>query len=84
MPFLILSSCFECANREDVLLFQLELRKRQMIKNLHVFISKTRLCVRNLPFHLHDTKLRSIFLKAGGPGASITEVGFIQYAVLLH
>ncbi|CAL8128843.1 unnamed protein product [Orchesella dallaii] len=48
--------------------------KKQMLKNLSIFISPTRLCVHNLPPNYSDTQLRKIFKKFAAPGAVITEV----------
>lgn len=50
--------------------------KRQMLKNLNVFVSDVRLCVHNLPPALTDQKLRKIFHSNAGPGAKIIEVKF--------
>lgn len=50
--------------------------KKQMLKNLNIFISPTRLCVHNLPPTFSDTKLRKLFVKHAGPGAKITEVNY--------
>ncbi|CAH1799491.1 unnamed protein product, partial [Owenia fusiformis] len=48
--------------------------KRQKLKNPQIFISKTRLCVRNLPTSTGDTDLRQIYLKATGDNkAKISE-----------
>uniref|UniRef100_S4RDD2 RRM domain-containing protein n=1 Tax=Petromyzon marinus TaxID=7757 RepID=S4RDD2_PETMA len=47
--------------------------KRQKLRRVTVFVSRTRLCVHNIPKSADDKKLRSIFLCAGGPGARITE-----------
>ncbi|ODM99263.1 RNA-binding protein 28 [Orchesella cincta] len=47
--------------------------KKQMLKNLSIFISPTRLCVHNLPENYSDTQLRKLFKKFAGPGAVITE-----------
>ncbi|XP_030646630.1 RNA-binding protein 28 [Chanos chanos] len=49
--------------------------KRQKLKDINVFVSKTRLCVHNLPKSLDQKKLRKLCLKAagGGKGARIKE-----------
>ncbi|VDN55480.1 unnamed protein product [Dracunculus medinensis] len=47
---------------------------RQKLRNLHMFVSPTRLVVHNLPKSLDDKKLKSIcFLAAGNPDAVISE-----------
>lgn len=54
----------------------LQLRKRDKLKNLHNFVSDTRLCVHNLPQAVDDGRLRRIFttaLKDIAPGAKIVE-----------
>lgn len=48
--------------------------KKQMLKNLNIFISPTRLCVHNLPPTFSDKTLKKLFAKYAGPGAKITEV----------
>ena len=53
---------------------QNELWKRQMLRNLHMFISKERLCVHNLPLHLTDNQLKKLFLKHAPEAAVVTEV----------
>ncbi|XP_063304410.1 RNA-binding protein 28 [Pelobates fuscus] len=45
--------------------------KRQKLKLQHIFVSKTRLCVHNIPKSVDDKKLRQLFLKAAGGGRSI-------------
>jgi len=52
--------------------------KKQMLKNLNVFISPTRLCIHNLPDKYTDKDLAALFLKYAGPGAALTEVIFIK------
>lgn len=42
---------------------QLEITKRQKLKNLNIFISPVRLCVRNLPKSVDDKSLKEIFAK---------------------
>lgn len=39
----------------------LDSRKRELLKNLHNFVSDTRLCIHNLPQSVDDEKLRQIF-----------------------
>lgn len=48
-------------------------KKRLLLKLLTNFVSKTRLCIHNLPPDVDDKRLRSLFLDAGGKGAVITE-----------
>lgn len=51
-------------------------RKREQLKNLHNFVSDTRLCIHNLPPFVEDDKLKQIFLKSikgDHPGAKIIE-----------
>merc|ERR1719418_109098 len=48
-------------------------QKKQMLNNLNMFVSSTRLCVRNLPPYIDDTKLKSIFAKNVSKTAKITE-----------
>uniref|UniRef100_A0A8C2YZM6 RNA-binding protein 28 n=1 Tax=Cyclopterus lumpus TaxID=8103 RepID=A0A8C2YZM6_CYCLU len=49
--------------------------KRTKLRALNVFVSKTRLCVHNLPKSVDDKKLRALCLPAvqGGTGVRITE-----------
>lgn len=52
------------------------LRQREQLKNLHNFVSDTRLCVHNLPSTMDDARLRKIFLQnvtSDHPGAKIVE-----------
>ncbi|KAM8973416.1 RNA-binding protein 28 isoform 2-T2 [Pelodytes ibericus] len=45
--------------------------KRQKLKFQHIFVSKTRLCVHNIPKSVDDKKLRQLFLTAVGGGQSV-------------
>ncbi|XP_063782760.1 RNA-binding protein 28 [Pseudophryne corroboree] len=45
--------------------------KRQKLKFQSIFVSKTRLCVHNIPKSVDDKKLRQLFLNAAGGGRSI-------------
>ncbi|EMP42338.1 RNA-binding protein 28 [Chelonia mydas] len=49
--------------------------KRQKLKDQNIFVSRTRLCVHNLPKALDDQQLRQLLLRAagGGPGLRIKE-----------
>merc|ERR1712192_285536 len=51
----------------------LEKQKKNMLKNLNMFVSPNRLCVRNLPPYVDDSKLRTLFAKAVPKSARITE-----------
>ena len=48
-------------------------QKKQMLSNLNMFVSSTRLCVRNMPPYIDDAKLRSIFAKNVPKSAKIVE-----------
>ncbi|XP_026676907.1 RNA-binding protein 28-like [Diaphorina citri] len=52
---------------------QLEQWKTQMLRNLHMFVSKTRLIVHNLPPDWNDAMLRAMFKKHSPPKAVIRE-----------
>uniref|UniRef100_A0A8D8R9P3 RNA-binding protein 28 n=1 Tax=Cacopsylla melanoneura TaxID=428564 RepID=A0A8D8R9P3_9HEMI len=52
---------------------QLEQWKTQMLRNLHMFVSKTRLIVHNLPPDWSDAMLRAMFKKHSPPKAVIRE-----------
>ena len=53
---------------------QLSRWKKQILKDLTMFVSPVRLCVRNLPQHIDDKSLKNIMLKfADDPTAKITE-----------
>uniref|UniRef100_A0A8D2LUB7 RNA binding motif protein 28 n=1 Tax=Varanus komodoensis TaxID=61221 RepID=A0A8D2LUB7_VARKO len=49
--------------------------KRQKLKDLNIFVSRTRLCVHNLPKSVDDAQLRRLMLQAvsGVPGVRIRE-----------
>lgn len=54
----------------------LDMRKRELIKNLHNFVSDTRLCIHNLPASMDDQRLKNIFydnLKIDFPAMKIIE-----------
>jgi len=57
---------------------QVERWKKNILKNLHMFVSPTRLCVRNIPIHYNDAKLKTTFSKYVSPGAKITESKIIR------
>merc|ERR1712227_566471 len=48
-------------------------QKKQMLSNLNMFVSSTRLCVRNLPPYIDDSKLKTIFAKNVSKSTRITE-----------
>ena len=52
---------------------QLEQWKTQMLKNLNMFVSKTRLVIHNLPPSYDDSKLKQLFMKYSNPKAVIKE-----------
>ena len=52
---------------------QVEKQKKHLLKNLNMFVSSTRLCVRNLPPTVDDSKLRKIFAKNVPKSSKITE-----------
>ncbi|KAL6426036.1 hypothetical protein ACFW04_008962 [Cataglyphis niger] len=52
---------------------KLERWKSQMLRNLNMFISRTRLAVHNLPSNLDDAELRQLFKNHSGPKAIIKE-----------
>ena len=48
-------------------------QKKNILKNLNMFVSSTRLCVRNLPPYVDDSKLKTIFAKTVPKSAKIVE-----------
>ena len=57
---------------------QNELWKKQMLRNLHMFISRERLCVHNLPPRMTDQQLSKLFKKHSSKDAKITEAIFYE------
>ncbi|XP_069105565.1 RNA-binding protein 28-like [Argopecten irradians] len=58
---------------------KVENMKREKLKNPNIFISATRLCVRNLPLQFTDKELKQLFLKvAGDKKAVINEVRIMR------
>lgn len=53
---------------------ELELWKSNMLKNLNMFVSNTRLIVHNLPASYDDKQLRELFKKHAPPKSRIIEV----------
>ncbi|XP_077328780.1 RNA-binding protein 28 [Lithobates pipiens] len=45
--------------------------KRQKLKSQNIFVSKTRLCVHNIPKSVDDKKLRQLFFSAAGGDKSV-------------
>ena len=63
---------------------QVEEVKRQKLKNVDVFISPLRLCVRNIPATVQDQQLRTMFQQAAGDKkAVVTEVGLHVVAYII-
>jgi len=56
----------------------LERQKKNLLKNLNMFVSANRLCVRNLPPYVDDSKLRTIFAKEVPKSARITEAKIMK------
>lgn len=58
------------------LFFQFELLKHQKLKDQNIFVSRTRLCLHNLPKAVDDKQLRKLLLNATGgeKGVRIKEV----------
>ncbi|KFM79965.1 RNA-binding protein 28, partial [Stegodyphus mimosarum] len=52
---------------------QLEMVKKQKLKNVNFFVSDKRLMIHNLPKDFNDAKLRNLFKKASNPRAVISE-----------
>ena len=50
-----------------------EKQKKHLLKNLNMFVSSTRLCIRNLPPNVDDTKLKSLIVKNVPKTAKVTE-----------
>ncbi|XP_044739104.1 RNA-binding protein 28 [Chrysoperla carnea] len=57
---------------------KLEQWKTQILKNLHMFVSKNRLVVHNVPESWDDSKLRQLFLKHGGTKPEILEARIMR------
>ena len=67
------------------LISQVETITRQKLKNPNVFVSATRLCIRNIPVNVDDQSLRKTFLKAcGNPKSRITEVSSAKLCLNLQ
>ena len=52
--------------------------KRARLRDLNMFVSPHRLCVRNLPAELTDAQLKGLALKHAPKGAKLTEVKIIR------
>merc|ERR1712156_1397866 len=48
-------------------------QKKHLLKNLNMFVSSTRLCIRNLPPSVDDSKLKSLIVKNVPKTAKVTE-----------
>lgn len=57
---------------------QVEQYKTQMLRNLNMFVSRTRLVVHNLPTTWDDAKLRALFLKHSDKKAVIREARIMR------
>ncbi|TRY61643.1 hypothetical protein TCAL_06672 [Tigriopus californicus] len=57
---------------------QVDRWKRGILKDLNMFVSPFRLCVRNLPPDFSDMKLKKLFVKHATPKAGITESKIIR------
>lgn len=58
--------------------------KRRMLKNLHIFVSPTRLCINNLPSTVTDKGLGKIFKKYAPKEAVLTEVRMVHQSKAHH
>ena len=50
-----------------------EKQKKHLLKNLNMFVSSTRLCIRNLPPGVDDSKLKSLIVKNVPKSAKVSE-----------
>ncbi|KAF5302349.1 hypothetical protein FQA39_LY10388 [Lamprigera yunnana] len=57
---------------------QLEQYKTQTLKNLNMFVARTRLIVHNIPFSWSDAQLRKLFQKHCGPKGVIKEARIMR------
>jgi len=57
---------------------QIEQYKTQMLKNLNMFVARTRLIVHNIPASWDDSKLRKLFAKYSDPKAGIKEAKIMR------
>lgn len=56
---------------------ELEMWKSNMLRDLNMFISRTRLIIHNLPLQYDDKMLRTLFKKHSPPKSKIFEVHFL-------
>lgn len=56
---------------------ELEAWKSNILRNLNMFVSRTRLIIHNLPVSYDDKMLRALFKKYAPPKANIVEVSLI-------
>ena len=66
-----------------VLRIKREQVKRRMLKNLHIFVSPTRLCINNLPKTVTDKKLGKIFKTYAPKEATLTEVSVMKFVTTI-
>jgi len=57
---------------------QIQKWKSAALKNVNMFISPVRLYVQNIPDNINDTRLKTVFSKAGGKAAVITEARIMR------
>jgi len=57
---------------------QVDKYKKNMLKNLNMFVSNVRLCIRNLPPSYDDKKLRKLFSSHAPKGAKLKEAKIIR------
>lgn len=64
---------------------QFEDIKRAKLRDINVFVSKTRLCVHNLPKSVDNKKLKALCLQAvkGAKGVRITEVRNMNISLII-
>ena len=55
-----------CINRVCFVQLQLEKKTAESLKNVHMFVSLTRLSIHNLPKSYDDRKLKLLFMEAAG------------------
>lgn len=67
-------AAFEVSMSDMEKRLKLERWKSQMLRNLNMFISRTRIAVHNLPSNLDDVELRQLFKNHSGAKAIIKEV----------
>ncbi len=58
-----------------------EFWKKQMLRNLHMFISRERLCIHNIPLKMTDKQFKKLIAK-NSPNSKITEVKKIRFSTM--